>query len=160
MENRSRSTASSRKRELVLERLVDAPREVVFRAWTDPAQLAQWWGPHRFTNPVCEFDARPGGAVLIHMQAPDGTVNPVRGTVLEIVPPERLVFTTMGFEEDGEYGVENHNTVTFSEHGGKTRLRLECVVVKIRPDLEHALDGMPVSWNQSLDRMAALAERG
>src|ERR1700677_1020784 len=80
-------------RELTLIRTYDAPRALVFAALTDPSHLAQWWGPHGFTNPVCEIDPRPGGALHIDMQAPDGHVYRTRGEVREIIPPKRLVFT-------------------------------------------------------------------
>src|SRR5438874_12824597 len=78
---------------LVLTRVFDAPRELVFRTWTDPQHVEQWWGPHGFSNPVMEWDARPGGAIRNHMRGPDGTIYPSRGEFLEVVPPERLVFT-------------------------------------------------------------------
>ena len=81
-------------RELTLTRILDAPRELVFKLWTEPHHLAQWWGPHGFTNPVCELDARAGGAIRVHMRAPDGTTFPMGGAFEEIVPPKRLVFTT------------------------------------------------------------------
>jgi uncharacterized protein YndB with AHSA1/START domain len=61
-------------RELVITRVFDAPRELVWKAWTDPKHVAQWRGPKDCTNPVCELDVRPGGAILIHMQVPDGAV--------------------------------------------------------------------------------------
>src|SRR5277367_3850317 len=78
-------------RELTLVRVYDAPRALVFKAFTDPVHLARWWGPHGYTTPVCEFDARPGGALRIHMRGPDGGVHVTQGEVREIVIPERLV---------------------------------------------------------------------
>ena len=104
-------------RELTIVRLFDAPRALVFAAFTDPVHLARWWGPHGFTNPVCEFDARPGGAFRIHMQAPDGTIHVTQGVVREIVKPERLVFTVALLEDDGSIRLENLTTVTFAEGG-------------------------------------------
>jgi len=74
------SIMTNEEQELVLTRVFDAPRELVFKAWTDPKHVAQWWGPHGFTNPVCELDLRPGGAILIHMRGPDGVVYPMTGT--------------------------------------------------------------------------------
>src|SRR5262249_39089110 len=62
-------------RELTFVRTFDAPRDLVFSMWTDPKHLAQWWGPHQFDNPVCEADARAGGALLIHMRGPDGSIH-------------------------------------------------------------------------------------
>src|SRR6266568_1315682 len=87
----SSGTTESAERVLVIERIFDAPPNLVFKAWTDPKQVAQWWGPKGFTNPVCEMDARPGGAFVIHMRAPDGTVYPTKGVFREIIEPERLV---------------------------------------------------------------------
>ena len=74
--------------ELITTRIFDAPREVVFRAWTDPERLKRWWGPKGFTNPVCEVDVRTGGAIRIDMRAPDGAVYPMTGAFVEIVEPE------------------------------------------------------------------------
>jgi uncharacterized protein YndB with AHSA1/START domain len=76
-------------RELTLVRTFSAPRALVFEVWTDPKHLAQWWGPQGFTNPVCEFDPRVGGAFRIHMRGPDGVTYPMKGIIQEIVPPER-----------------------------------------------------------------------
>src|SRR5205823_4423654 len=131
------------KRELVLTRILDAPRELVFKAWTDPKHLAQWWGPRGFTNPVCEVDARPGGAILIHMRGPDGVVYPMKGIFLEVVEPERLVFTSIALEdEQGNTLLEALTTVTLAEHESKTKLTLHAVVVKAEPGAEGALAGM------------------
>src|SRR5580658_1247711 len=80
-------------REFTFTREYDAPRELVFRAWTDPRHVAQWWGPGGFTNPVCEWDARPGNAIHVVMRAPDGTEHGMGGEFREVVAPERLVFT-------------------------------------------------------------------
>src|SRR5680860_496485 len=85
---------TSTNRDLTITRVFDAPRDLVYKAWTDPALMTRWFGPKDFTNPVCELDVRPGGAILIHMQGPDGTVYPMTGEFQEVVPPERLVFTS------------------------------------------------------------------
>src|SRR5438874_1888357 len=76
---------------VLIKRTFDAPREAVFKAWIDPEQMIQWWGPTYFMNPVCELDVRLGGAILIHMRGPDGTVFPMKGIYREIVEPEKLV---------------------------------------------------------------------
>src|SRR5205807_2929833 len=81
-------------REITFVRTFDAPRELVFRMWTDAKHLAEWWGPRHFDNPVCEADARPGGPILIHMRGPDGMVHVMGGAYSEIIPPTRIVFTT------------------------------------------------------------------
>jgi len=100
--------------ELSLTRRVSAPLEVVFSAWTDAKQLAEWWGPKGFTNPRCEVDARVGGAIHIDMRAPDGMVYPLTGRILEIDPPHRLVFETAALDGDGKPMFEVLNTVTFA----------------------------------------------
>src|SRR5690349_6661565 len=81
----------SNDRELVISRIIDAPREHVFRVWT--TRLPEWWGPHGMTTPVCEMDLRSGGIFRTVMRASDGTEYPTRGVFLEVVVPERIVFT-------------------------------------------------------------------
>src|ERR1700689_1494920 len=88
-------------RELTLTRTFDAPRDLVFAAFTDPAHLAQWWGPRGFTNPVCEIDPRVGGVLRIDMRDPNGNVYPMKGVIRDIVPPERLVFTNIALDAAG-----------------------------------------------------------
>jgi uncharacterized protein YndB with AHSA1/START domain len=142
--------------EVVLRRVFDAPRELVFRAWTEAEHLARWWGPEGFTNPVCELDARPGGAIRIDMTAPDGSVFPMGGEVKEVTPPSRFVFTSTAF--DG--GLENLNTVTFDEEGSKTHVTITALIVEASPEYLEALSGMEEGWSQSLDRLAALLAAG
>ncbi len=86
------SQPGSDEREFVITRIIDAPRALMFKAWTDPAHLAQWWGPKDFTN-VCRTDVRPGGAYRIVMRSPDGVDYPIKGVYREIVEAERLVMT-------------------------------------------------------------------
>jgi uncharacterized protein YndB with AHSA1/START domain len=153
-------TASETERKLVLTRTFEAPRALVFKAWTDPKLLAEWWGPHGFANPVCEIDVRPGGGIRINMAGPDGVVHPMKGIFHEIVAPERLVFTSTALEDEaGHPSLEVRNTVTFAEHEGKTTLRLEAVVVKAAPAAARALEGMEMGWSQSLERLAARLAR-
>src|ERR1700680_2582384 len=111
-------------REVTITRVVNAPRALVFKAWTDATHLAQWWGPKGFTNPVCEIDARVGGALRIHMRAPDGSIYPMKGEIRELVVPERLVFTNIAVDADGRHIIEGLTTVTFAEAGGKTTMTL------------------------------------
>jgi uncharacterized protein YndB with AHSA1/START domain len=143
--------------ELLITREFDAPRALVFKAWINVKQLAQWWGPEGFTNPVCEIDPRPGGAIRIHMRAPDGTVYPMTGEFREVVEPERIVFTSRAHEdESGDPVFEVLNTVTFSERAGKTVLALSAKPFNLRPGAEQYLRGMEQGWGQSIDRLAAL----
>jgi uncharacterized protein YndB with AHSA1/START domain len=146
-------------KELTLTRLLDAPRELVFKVWTEAEHLAKWWGPRGFTNPRCEADARAGGAIRIDMQAPDGSVNVLQGSFREIQAPQKVVFTIGGFEdENGEQGVENLITATFEEENGKTRLTTHVAVIKAAPYLLEAVEGMEEGWTQSIDRMQEYAE--
>ncbi len=141
---------------LTFTRTFDAPRELVFRVWTDPLYLARWWGPTGFTNPVCAFEARPGGRIHIDMTGPDGTVYPMGGEVLETAPPERLVFTTTAFEDaQGVPGLKAIDSVTFQETSEHTTIDLESRVVIATPEAMGALAGMEPGWTQSLERLAA-----
>jgi uncharacterized protein YndB with AHSA1/START domain len=142
-------------RELVFTRVFDAPREIVFKAWTDPERLKRWWGPNGFTNPVCELDPRPGGAIRIHMRGPDGTVYPNRGVFHEIVEPERLVFSIGADDQQGNIIIEVVNTVTFTEQGGKTTLTLQSRIIKATAEAAPYLAGMESGWSQALDHLAA-----
>jgi uncharacterized protein YndB with AHSA1/START domain len=137
-----------------ITRIFDAPRELVFKAWVDRERLQRWWGPKGFTNPVCEIDPRPGGAILIHMRAPDGVVYPMTGTFREIVEPIRLVFTSAALDKDRNELFENLNTVTFADLGGKTKLTLYAEVVKVTPAAPPYLAGMDEGWSLTLDRLA------
>jgi uncharacterized protein YndB with AHSA1/START domain len=142
---------------LVLTRVFAAPRALVFKAWTEPKQMARWWGPKGFTNPVCEMDVRPGGAIRIHMRAPDGVEHPMTGFFREVVPPERLVFVCHVLpDEYGNPRLEVVNTVTFAERAGKTTLTVQAMVMRAGPGTETAVGGMEAGWTQSLDRLADL----
>ena len=148
------SVSSADKRELVITRVLDAPRELVFKLWTDPKHVARWWGPKWFTNPVCELDARPGGAIRIDMADPDGVIYPMKGVFQEVLAPERLVFSNFALEdEQGDAQLEGVTTVTFAEHEGKTKLTLHVVMLKVTPAAQGALDGMEEGWNQSRDKL-------
>jgi uncharacterized protein YndB with AHSA1/START domain len=143
-------------REITITRVFDAPRALVFKAWTDAAQLAQWWGPKSFTNPMCEIDARVGGAIRIHMRSPDGHVYPMRGEFREIVPLERLVFTNIAVDAADQPIIEGLTTVTFAEHGGKTTLTLH---TRGRAVVDYAvgyLQGMEAGWTGSIDKLQTL----
>jgi uncharacterized protein YndB with AHSA1/START domain len=110
--------------ELVITRVFDAPRRLVFRAWTQPEHLTRWWGPAGFTLVCCEMDVRPGGAWFRRMRSPEGTEYVKRGIYREIVAPERMVFTYVNENADGSLGPETLVTVTFEQLGAKTRLTL------------------------------------
>lgn len=140
--------------DLVITRVYDAPRDLVFALWTDPKHLAEWWGPRGFTNPVCEADARAGGAIRIHMRAPDGRVYPMTGTFDEVAAPHRLVFTSGALADDGKSLFQVRTTVTFENTDGKTRLTLRATVLMQTDAAAPYLAGMNEGWSQSLDRLA------
>ena len=146
-------------REITITRVFDAPRVLVFKAWTDADQLAQWWGPKGFTNPVCEIDVRVGGAIRIHMRSPDGNVYPMKGEFREIVAPERIVFTNIAVDAAGNPIIEGLTTVTFAEHGGKTTMTLH---TRGRAMVDYAvayLQGMEMGWTGSIDKLETLLTR-
>lgn len=142
-----RGATSYEGQELVFTRTLSAHRARVWRAWTDPKQLALWWGPNGFTNPVCELDPRPDGVIRIHMRAPGGTVYPMIGTVREVTSPERLVFANEALE-DGKPLFRVLTTVTLTEQDGRTvqtvRARVEKVMAKKATDY---LRGMQEGWS-------------
>jgi uncharacterized protein YndB with AHSA1/START domain len=147
---------STADREIVITRVLDAPRERVFEVWTDPEQVGHWWGPTGFTTTIYEMDVRPGGVWRYMMHGPDGVDYPNRVDYLEVVRPERLVY------DHGSGGEPHfHVTVTFAEEGGRTRLTMrslfptaaarEYVVREVK-----AIEG----GNQTVDRLVQyLAKR-
>jgi uncharacterized protein YndB with AHSA1/START domain len=140
-------------RELVIERVFDAPRELVFQAWTDPKHMPRWWGPKHFTNRVEQMDVRPGGSWRIIMCAPDGAEHPSQGVYREVVPPERLVFTNTAVDKDGKVIIDGFTTVTFADQDGKTKLTLETRGVAKVDYAANYLKGMEAGWTQSLERL-------
>jgi uncharacterized protein YndB with AHSA1/START domain len=111
---------------LVITRIFDAPRPLVFAAWIDPAQAAQWWGPKGFTTVSNDMELRVGGAWRRCMRSPQGTEHRSRGVYREIVAPERLTFT-FAWEQGGSpgHGPETVVTLTFRDLGdGRTELTL------------------------------------
>jgi len=151
---------SAAQREVIVTRVFNAPRSLVFRMWTDPKHLAQWWGPREFTNPVCELDVRPGGAIRIVMRGPKGTPYdddfPMSGTFQEIIEPERIVFTSVAEDKAGNALIKGVNTVTFTEAGGKTTLTVVSRATAIAPIGVQMINGMEAGWTQSIDRLGEL----
>src|SRR3984893_3528518 len=145
--------------EVSLTRRIAASPELVFRAWIDARHLAEWWGRKGFTNPVCEVDPRVGGAIRIHMRAPNGTVYPMTGRFVEIDRPHRLVFSTAAIDDAGRPMFEVLNTVIFTAVDKGTEISLVARVTSTTPAAPQYLAGMSQGWSQSLDRLAALAVR-
>ena len=157
-DSRNESTAE----ELVVTRDFDAPRDLVFRAWTDPAQLMRWWAPNGFTTPSVTVDLRVGGVFHYCMRAPDGQDYWGIGVYRDIVPSEKIVYTDAFADAEGNqvppshYGMsashpaESLVTVTFTEHQGKTTVTLRHTV----PDAVEERAGMAQGWTEMLQRLA------
>jgi len=161
------NSPSSTGEALVIERIFGAPRELVWKAWTEPERMMRWWGPRGFTSPVCEVDFRVGGKIFAAMQSPDfNEGRPIwsTGVYKEIVPLQRLVTTDSFADENGnvvpasEYGMTNDFpmemlvTVTFEAAGpGRTRLTLRHQGM---PASEQA--GAQQGWSESFDKLAEM----
>jgi uncharacterized protein YndB with AHSA1/START domain len=146
----SAGAESTAERELTITRLFDAPRPLVFKAWSAPEHLARWWGPPGFTLPVCEMDFRPGGAYRYCMRSPQGNDMWVRGVYREIVEPERLVLSGGWEDADGKVGRETVTTVIFEERGGKTKLTLHNGIFESVASRDSHRGG----WSASIERLA------
>ncbi len=118
-----RSGESAVDREIVLTRVFDAPRAMVWEAWTDPEQLVLWWGPRGFSTTLLEMDVRTGGGWRMVMHGPDGTDYPNQSVFTEVVPYERLCYRLNGGKK-GAPVVQFESVVTFVEENGKTVVKL------------------------------------
>jgi len=165
MAERTDARTTTEEGTLVIERVFDAPRELVWKAWTDPEQAMRWWGPKGFTSPACEIDFRVGGKTLFAMQSPefnDGRPIWSAGVYREIVPLERIVTTDSFADESGnvvpathygmgsDFPLEMLVTVTFEDLGGKTRMKLKHEGLPAG----EMKDGAGVGWNESFDKLA------
>ena len=137
--------------ELSITRTFDAPRSLVFAAWTDPQHLMKWWGPRGYTPQSCEVDLRPGGAYRLVMKSPEGNDNRMHGVYREVVPPQRLVLAGSWVDASGTpIGPTSILTLTFEDAAGKTRLTLHNRIF----ESEASRDAHYRGWNSSLDCLA------
>jgi uncharacterized protein YndB with AHSA1/START domain len=152
------STSSPIDHELVLTRLIDAPREKLFRCWTEPALVLQWFTPPPWKTIAAELDLRPGGASVITMQGPDGTQMSNRGIYLEVVPNERLVFTD-AYTSAWLPSTKPFMTgiLTFEDEGGKTRYTARVRHWSAEDCAAHEKMGFHQGWGVAADQLAALA---
>lgn len=146
-----RSMPAMNDRELVLTRLLDAPRELVFRAWTDPEHVSHWWGPTDFTVPSIRMDVWPGGSYRACLRSAEGAEYWVQGTFREIVVSEQLVFSWAWEDDDGKPDHETQVTVTFEDVGGKTLMTFRQAVF----ESVESRDSHEAGWDECLDRLAA-----
>lgn len=154
------SMSLSPERGLVITRTFDAPRALVWKAWTEPAHLAHWWGqPKGATMPFCTVDLRPGGVCRYCVKTPDGGTMWARNTFREIVEPERLVFDMVFSDEHGNIvdpppGLPGHSliTATFAEHDGRTTVTI--VHAGVEQASTENQKNYQLGWGESLDRLA------
>ncbi len=147
-------------RDLVLTRLIDAPRAKLFKAWTDPALLTQWFAPLPWTTPRAELDVRPGGASLVVMAGPDGTEMPNPGVYLDVVENERIVFTD-AYVDAWTPSRKPMMTVilTFEDEAGKTRYTARVRHWTVADREAHEAMGFHQGWGQCADQLEALVAR-
>jgi uncharacterized protein YndB with AHSA1/START domain len=158
------SATMSAEGEIVITRIFDAPRKLVWKAWTEPEHFMRWWGPKNFTSPVCKIDFRVNGTYLWCMRGPDGKEYWTTGVYRDIVPIERIVYSDSFADEKGNvvpasvYGLPGEDwpletlvTVTFEERGGKTTMTLRHVGIPAGVLSEQTGAG----WNESFDKLAA-----
>jgi uncharacterized protein YndB with AHSA1/START domain len=152
------TTTSTEGRDLILTRVIDATPDKVFKAWTDPALLKQWFAPKPWTTPMVETDVRAGGSSLIVMRGPDGNEFPNRGVYLEVVPNERLVFTD-AFTSAWQPSEKPFMTVvvTFENEGGKTKYTARVRHWTVADREAHEKMGFHGGWAICAEQLAALA---
>lgn len=163
MTTMNKPTTQVATRDLVIERIFDAPVDLVWQAWTDPEHVKRWWGPKDFTAPVIKIDFRVGGVYLFLMRSPDGQDYWSTGVFREIVPLKKIVYTDSFADEKGnvvsaahygmaeDFPLELLVTLTFEDAGdGKTRFILRHAGMPQGEDSEMA----GLGWNQSLDKLA------
>jgi len=163
METTTANQTATAERELVIERIFNAPRALVWKAWTDPNAFAKWWGPKNFTATVKQLDARAGGTYHYGMNAPEGKTYWGTGTYTEVTPMDRIAYTDSFADENGNvvpashYGMpemplEMKVIVEFEDAGeGKTKMTLHHIAMPAGQMQEMAKAG----WNESFDKLEA-----
>jgi uncharacterized protein YndB with AHSA1/START domain len=153
MDTSSNVATETSERELIITRMFDAPRALVFTAWTEPERQVQWLGPRGFTSKILQAAKRPGDAYRYYMRDPQGGDHWQQGVVREMVEPERLVFTmTWGNEQGLPTRPETLVTLTFEDVGGKTKLTLR----QTGFETVAARDEHQSGWNSALDCLSDL----
>jgi uncharacterized protein YndB with AHSA1/START domain len=150
MDAKNTSATEPAERVLMIERIFDAPRSLVFKAWTEPERLMRWWGPNGVTTVSCKMDLRPGGTWHTTMRSRRGGEERQQGVFREIVEPERIVFNYAFVDPTGKRGHETLVTVTFAEHQGKTKLTLNQAIF----DTVVTRDDHVRGWSEALEHLA------
>jgi len=144
-----KNAAAVAERTLIIERIFDAPPEIVFEAWTKPEHLTKWWGPTAFTLPFCELDFREGGRYRFCMRSPAGEDHWVWGEYKAIEPPERLEFTWNREDADGNIWNSTVVRLTFANADGRTKFTLNQTLFDTTADRDDHNGG----WTQCLERL-------
>ena len=152
MAEKSRAVAAPGEPTIVITRLIDAPRELVWKAWTEPKHIAQWWGPNGFTNTIHSMVVKPGGEWRFIMHGPDGTNYPSRVVYREVVKPERLVYDVSGDDEADPHTFRA--TVTFAAREGKTQITMASQFPSVAARDAVLKFGAVEGGAQTLDRLA------
>jgi len=147
---------NSNEKKMTITRTFDAPRTLVWEAWTEQKHIKEWWGPKRFTNPVCEWDAKKGGMISIHMKGPDGNIYPMDGVFMEIDKPEKIVFNGGALDQDGKRLFDQITSVSFTEEGKRTKVVIDLHFQNILPESMVHIGGANEGWNMSLDKLETL----
>ncbi len=149
-------------RSLTLTRHFQAPRALVWQAWTDKARLKQWWGPEMFTAPVVEGEFKVGSVMRITMRGPAGSAFdndfPMTMRFLEIVPGEKLVFENDAIGPDGATIIQGRTTVTFADKQGGTEMVMTTSAKALAEVAVGMLAGMEQGWAGSFDKLKRLLE--
>jgi uncharacterized protein YndB with AHSA1/START domain len=141
---------------LNIKRTLDAPRQAVWDAWTQPEQFKLWYMPAPFSVPSCEFDLRPGGQLRVDTQGPDGNIMHMTGEFKVVDEPTKLVLTNSPLGPDGTQLFEIQHTLLLSEANGQTILDVTSEVLSAGPNAEQFLGGMEAGLRQALDQLADL----
>lgn len=149
----AKTQSNTSDREIVITRILDAPRELVYEAWTNPKHIAQWWGPNGFTNTIHEMNVKVGGVWRFIMHGPDGTDYPNKVVFEEVIKAKRLVYTH-GSDDDNDPNAF-HVTVTFEDEGKKTKLTMRSVFGSAAILEEMKKFGAVEGGNQTLNRLEA-----
>ena len=154
MAAKANARAAAESHELVLTRVFDARRELVFKAWTEREYLMQWSAPHGFTVTESDGDLRPGGRYRAAMRSPEGNDYRLGGIYKEIVAPERLVFTHAWEDDKGQLGHATEVTVTLEDLGGKTKMTFRQTGFETATSRDSHRGG----WSDTFEKLAALVE--
>jgi uncharacterized protein YndB with AHSA1/START domain len=142
--------------DLTFRRVFDAPLALAFKAWTDAACVAAWWGPNGSSNPFTAVEPRPGGRFHVHMQAPDGEIQAMGGHFVEVEAPHRVVVETTLADADGNVILENLHTVTLTQRDNRTEMHLHTQMVLAAPSMLPHVGGVEEGWRQSLERLVSI----